>query len=203
MDHMIEKTLENLKKNHFITKYFNSKEEAMEDILKEIPADASIGIGGSVTIDQLGLYERLIYRGNAVYWHHRCEPYEKKTVLKNAAVSDIYLSSTNAVTRDGTLINIDGAGNRVANMFWGHHKIIIIAGINKITFNYDEGVKRIKTVACPQNAERLNLDVPCRYSGKCEDCNSPQRMCRILLTLERQPMNGNVHVYLINEELGY
>ncbi len=203
MDMIVKNTLENLKRNGFVAEYFEDKSEATKKVLEEIPAESSVGIGGSVTINQLDLYEKLINRGNEVYWHHKCQPHEKKAVLKKAAVSDIYLSSTNALTEDGRLINIDGTGNRVASMVWGHDKIIIIAGVNKIALDYDKAMDRIKTIACPKNAERLNFDLPCRYTGKCGDCNSPQKMCRIISVLEKQPLNGNIHVYLINEELGF
>ncbi len=203
MEAIVKNTLENLERNQFVVKYFEDIEEAVDNVLEEIPKEASVGIGGSVTIKELEIYEKLINRGNEVYWHHKCQPHEKKVVLKKAAVSDIYLSSTNALTEDGRLINIDGTGNRVAGMVWGHDKIIIIAGINKIALDYEKAMDRIKTIACPKNAERLDLDVPCRYTGKCENCESPQKMCRIITVLDKQPLNGNIHVYLINEELGY
>lgn len=203
MDQKVNKTLENLRKNGFNVKYFEIIEEANEEALKAISLDDSVGIGGSVTIQQMGLYDGLKKRGNEVYWHHKCQPEEKQEILMNADKADVYLSGTNAITMDGKLINIDGRGNRVANMTWGHDKIIIISGVNKITRNYEEGIHRIKTVACPQNAERLDLNVPCRYTGECTDCSSPQRMCRIVSVLERQPMNGNIHIYIINKELGY
>lgn len=203
MNEYIERTMNNLTKNGFNAKFFDTKEQAVKSLLDEISLQASVGIGGSVTIDQLGIYEDLLKRGNQVHWHHKCQPEEKQRIHKYAAIADVYLSGTNAITVDGTLINIDGVGNRVVNMAWGHDKIIIIAGVNKISKDYSEGIQRIKTIACPKNAERLNLDVPCRHKGECTDCRSPQRMCRITTIIERQPMNGNIHVYLINEELGY
>lgn len=203
MEDRIKKTLDSLNKNGFVTQYFDTSKEALEKIMNDIPNQSSVGIGGSVTIHQLGIYEKLIERGNSVYWHHECQPEEKKKILMYANSSDIYLSGTNAITMDGKLINIDGTGNRVANMVWGHEKIMIISGTNKITKNYEEGMKRIKTVACPQNAERLDFDVPCRYTGQCADCRSPQRMCNIVSVLERQPINGKIYIYLINENLGY
>lgn len=203
MEQNIRMTLENLEKNGFVTKYFTTAKEATENIIMEIDSHKTVGIGGSVTINQIGIYEKLLERGSKVYWHHNCQPEEKKEILKNAAIADVYLSGTNAITMNGTLINIDGVGNRVAHMIWGHDNIIIVAGVNKIAKDYNEAINRIKTIACPKNAERLNLDVPCRYTSECEDCNSPQRMCRVISIMEKQPMRGNIHVYLINEELGY
>ncbi len=199
----IKKTIQSLEDNGFNVEYFEEGNKAVDKLLEEIPAHASVGMGGSVTLNELGVYEKLSQRGNSVYWHHKCSPEEKQAILKKATTADVYLSSTNALTMDGKLINIDGTGNRVAHMFWGHEKIFIVAGINKIAEDYEKGIHRIKTIACPKNAERLNFDVPCRYKGKCMDCKSPQRMCRIETVIERQPMNGKVYVYIVNESLGY
>lgn len=199
----IKKTIDCLKEHGFYVSYFEEGAQAVNQLLEEISVDASVGMGGSVTLHELDVYEKLSQRGQSVFWHHKCSPEEKQDILKKAAAADIYLSSTNALTMDGKLVNIDGSGNRVAHMFWGHEKIFIITGVNKIVEDYEKAIHRIKTIACPKNAERLNFDVPCRYKGECMDCKSPQRMCRIETVIERQPMNGKVHVYIVNESLGY
>lgn len=203
MSKIVENTIKNLSDNGFQVEFFENVDEAKEKILKCIQVDETVGIGGSMTVYNMDLHTELKNRGNIVYWHWLVDPKdrnEERSKAKNAAV---YISGTNSITEDGKLINIDGVGNRVASMFYGHDKIIIVSGVNKIAEDEKEAIKRIKEVACPQNAERLNLDTPCRYTGKCNDCNSPQRMCRVTVTIEKNPMQGNIKIYLINEELGY
>lgn len=203
MESNVQKTIKNLEKNGFPVQYFEKREEAVKKILEEIPMRYSIGMGGSVTLDEIGLYTALLERGSSVYWHHLCKLEEKAEMIKKAGSADVYISGINALTEDGKIVNIDGSGNRVANIFWGHKKIILVCGINKVTENHEKAIDRIKNVTCPKNTERLNKNTPCRYTGKCQDCDSPDRICRIEVVLERQPLNGKVEVYIINEELGY
>ncbi len=203
MEKMISNTIQNLLDNGFKVEFFENTSEAKEKILSEISINEDVGIGGSMTIYNMGLHNDLINRNNKVYWHWLVEPDKRNDERYKASIADVYLSSTNSITEDGKIINIDGVGNRVASMFYGHKKIFIVAGTNKIAKNYDEAIKRIKNIACPQNAERLNLDTPCRHTGKCNDCSSKQRMCNVTVTIEKKPMQSNISVYLINESLGY
>lgn len=203
MDKIVYNTIESLKQNGFNVEYFENVYEAKAKILEKININENIGIGGSMTIYNMDLHKDLINRGNNVYWHWLVKPEERKEIREKAGNADVYLSSSNSITEDGKLINIDGVGNRVASMFYGHDKIFVVAGINKISKNYEEAVKRIKKEACPKNAERLDLDTPCRHTGKCNDCNSPDRMCRVTVTIEKNPMAGNINIYLINDDLGY
>jgi len=113
------------------------------------------------------------------------------------------ISGTNAITEGGSLINIDGTGNRLSGMLYGHKKTIIIAGVNKIAGNYEEAMLRIKNVACPANARRLNRNTPCAQLGKCMNCSSPERICKATLIIDRQPSGVPITIYLINEELGF
>jgi len=201
MNDSIKKAIENLRSNGFNVEIFENEAEVKTRILSEVLLSQDVGVGGSVTIRDMGLHEALIERGNNVYWHWLVEPSKRDEERKKASRASIYISSTNSITEDGTLVNIDGSGNRVASMFYGHERVYIVAGINKIVQDYDDAIKRIKTVACPQNAQRLNLTTPCRYTGKCNDCNSTDRMCRVEVILKRS--TGNINVYLINKELGY
>ncbi|MBU5440072.1 lactate utilization protein [Tissierella sp. MSJ-40] len=201
MDRMFSEVSENLKKNGFLVKIFNNTVEAKEDLLKEISVDESIAIGGSMTISNMNIYEELKNMGNQVHWHWKAE--DKKKELSLARNADIYLSSTNALTLDGKFVNIDGTGNRVSSMFYGHNKVYIIVGKNKLCKNYDEAIKRIKTIAAPKNAERLKINTPCRFTGKCSDCNSPDRMCKAEVIIHKNPGATEINVYLVDEELGY
>jgi L-lactate utilization protein LutC len=161
----------------------------------------SVGIGGSVTVQQIGLYERLLENGNAVYWHWKSGPQAKK----QAMVADYYVCSANAVTEDGCIMLTDGSGNRVAALSFGPKNGIVIIGNNKIVKDWKEGFNRIKSGECSgKNGVRLGLKTPCAVSGSCNDCRSPQRMCSVTALFER-PSSGleNVYVILVNKPLGY
>lgn len=198
----IKNTMRNLEKNGFEVRYFENEFSAVDSLLKDISADESVGFGGSMTVSELGIYDKLVKQGSAVYWHQK-KPDDRAAELGRAATATVYLTGTNAITEDGRLVNIDGTGNRTSSMLFGHDRAYIIAGVNKIARNLDEAMIRIKNVACPKNAERLKLDTPCRHLGKCMNCDSPQRMCNATLILERQPKGVKVILYLINENLGY
>ncbi len=200
----IEQTAENLKKHGFQVQICKDSQAAKQAALALIDAEASIGFGGSVTIRDIGLYETLQEAGHPVYWHWKCEKEEIPAVHTAAQKADVYLCSANAVLETGALLNIDGTGNRVSSLIYGPKRVIVIAGENKICKNYEDGLDRIKREACPQNARRLGLSVPCATTNRCSDCNSPQRMCHITTLLER-PTNAvkDVYVLLVEESLGY
>lgn len=201
MDYRFDELRKKLEKNGFKVKTFNNSNEVKNAVLENIKLDDSVGIGGSMTISELSLYEELKSRGNEVYWHWKAE--DKKSELEKAINTKVYLTSTNALTMDGKLVNIDGTGNRVASMIFGHKEVFIIVGKNKISDNYEEAIQRINTVACPKNAERLNLSTPCRYTGKCNDCDSPGRMCGVETIIHRNPKGTSINIYLVDEVLGY
>lgn len=203
MDKIVSNTLEALKKNNFDAEYFESSKAAIDAILKEIDIKESVGIGGSMTVKTLELDKRLKERGNVVHWHW-LEPISEgmDSARENAAKADVYLTSTNALTQDGKLINTDGTGNRVAAMIYGPKRTIIICGINKIVENLDTAFERIEKNAY-KNARRLNLKTPCAINENCIDCNSPQRMCNVTTIINKKPGNRPIKVIIINEELGF
>lgn len=163
-------------------------------------SEESIGIGGSITIQEMDIYNDLKDMGGEVYWHWKQD-------IPNAAAkaidSDIYITSTNALTMDGKLVNMDGNANRVSSMIYGHKDVYIIVGKNKVCKDYDEARERIRNVAAPMNAKRLKLDTPCTHTGICNDCDSPQRICRAEVIIHKNPNATNINIYLIDEELGY
>lgn len=203
MEQTIERILQNLKKRKINAKYFTTKEDAKQAILEEIKSDMIVGIGGSMTVKQMNLHEELMKAGNTVYWHWLVEPAQMSEVRKNAARADVYLTSTNALTEDGELINIDGVGNRVSSMFYGPKKTIVICGINKICPDLISGIDRIKTQACTKNARRLNRKTPCVATGQCHDCQSPDRMCNVTTIISGKPEEVDLNVYIVGEEIGY
>lgn len=204
MNKTVAETIENLRRNGFAAEYFASSGEAYDYLLKAVKPEQSVGFGGSWTLKELGIFDGLKERGNKAYWHWFPEEGESvKDVLKKDMTTDVYMSGANAITMDGRIVNIDGTGNRLSSLLFGHDQLFIVAGINKICRNYEEGMIRIKNEACPKNAKRLGLNTPCAVLGKCTSCDSPDRMCNATLILERQPGGIPTTVILIGEKLGF
>jgi hypothetical protein len=200
-----KKAVEKLKAHDFSAIYVKTKAEAVQEILKLITPNTGVGVGGSVTIRELGILEQLKAKGSVVleHWIPGLSKDRSLEIRRAALTSDLFLSSSNAITLNGELVNIDGIGNRVGAMSFGPKKVILVAGYNKIVGNVDEAIKRVKNEATPLNARRLNVDVPCAKLGWCVDCNSPNRLCRAVVIHERKPSWTDVLVILVGEELGY
>lgn len=194
----LRKTLESL---GYKVDIYNNTQEVKEALLDKIAIDETVGFGGSVTVEEVGIYEALESRGNEVYWHWKAE--DREEALAKAMTSDVYISSTNALTEDGKLVNMDGVGNRVASMIYGHKTVYIVVGQNKICKDYNGARERIKSFAGPRNAMRLKLNTPCVQAGRCNDCNSPQRICNIESIIHRKPSGTSINILLVKESLGY
>lgn len=200
-----KKAIEKLEAHEFKAIYVQTKEEAVQEIWKHISPKQRIGVGGSVTIRELGILEQLEAKGNTLYdhWNPGLSREDNLAIRKSQMTSDIFLGSVNAITMNGELVNIDGIGNRVNSTNFGPGKVILVAGYNKIVEDVQEAIERIKNVAAPLNARRLNIDVPCAKLGKCVDCNSPNRICRIVVIHERKPSWTDILIMLVGEELGF
>jgi len=200
-----KETIEKLEAHHFKAIYVKNRKEAEEEILKHIGPKQRVGVGGSITIRELGILEQLVARGHTIYDHWGPDLSRENALEARKAqmTSDLFLSSVNAVTMNGELVNIDGIGNRVNSTIFGPGKVILVAGYNKIVENIEEAIKRIKNVAAPINAKRLNIDVPCAKLGKCVDCNSPNRICRVVVIHERKPSLTDILIIIVGEELGF
>lgn len=185
------------------TRLFEHASEVLPSLLETISPSATVAFGGSMTLKELGAFEALTGRGQTVLWHWRVAPEDAALLRRNAMRADVYLSSSNAVIEDGRLLNIDGTGNRVAAMIFGPPRVIVIAGRNKLVADYDSALNRIKTVACPKNAARLNRATPCRVTGQCEDCRSRDRMCHFTVAIEGPSDAAELEVWLVNEDMGY
>jgi LUD domain len=205
IDQRCQKAVEKLRSHDFDAIYVKTKGEAAQEILKHVTPDTKIGVGGSITLRELGVLDTLKARGNKVYdhWTPGLSREQSLEIRKAEMTSDLFLSSSNAVTLTGELVNIDGFGNRVNAMTFGPGKVILVAGYNKIVGNVDEAIKRVRNEATPPNARRLNVDVPCANLGWCVDCNSPNRVCRVIVIHERKPMFTDILVILVGEDLGY
>jgi hypothetical protein len=199
----LKQAAERLNKNGFRASVFKTAAEAAAAALALIPAGTAAGVGGSVTIERLGLREALLEKGCAVHWHWYAPPEERPETTRKARDADFYLMSANAVTLEGELVNIDGNGNRLGAMLFGPPVVIVICGRNKLAEDYGRALERIKRVACPMNARRLNLQTPCAAADKCSDCRSPRRMCSATVILHRPPGGRIFHVFLVEEDLGY
>jgi len=199
--------VDRLQKNGFEAVYVASKGDALRALLEMIPAGATVGVGGSVTLREIGVVDELTKRGNptANHWQPKLSQEERNEVRRRQLTSDVFISSSNAVTMDGKLVNIDGAGNRVASMIFGPRKVIVVAGVNKIVKDVDEGIARVRNMASPMNAKRLGFKSPCGVTGECDEehCEPPERLCHVITIIERRPSDTDFTVVLVGEELGY
>lgn len=180
--------------------FFDTKEEA-SDYLYESLSGRTIAFGGSGTLKEMGLYERLSEK-NSVIWHWVDNTRETKM---KALTCEIYMLSGNGVSEKGDIVNIDGAGNRVAAAMFGPGKIYYVIGKNKIEKDLESAMYRARNIASPQNAMRFNLDTPCVKNGgtKCFDCNHPKRICNGFSIISRPMLGQEVEVLFVDEALGY
>lgn len=197
--------MKSLHKRNFEAFYFPTIDAVNRSLVKIIPRSATVGVGGSVTIRELGIIEKLEKRGNTVFHHWK----KKLTAAKDREMriqeghADYYLTSANAVTLDGDIINIDGIGNRVAAMIYGPQHVIITVGYNKIVRSIDDGIRRSKDSAAVMNAQRVGAKAPCASTGICIDCNTQHRICRVTTIIHYRPLQTNIAVMLVNKELGF
>ncbi|PIV20889.1 MAG: lactate utilization protein [Deltaproteobacteria bacterium CG03_land_8_20_14_0_80_45_14] len=200
----VERTIQALKKNNFEALYVPDAKVALEEVMKRIPDGATVGVGGSVTLAQIGLLDALKNRKIQLIWplQQARSDEERLELFRKSFSSDVFLSSTNAVTEDGRLFNVDATGNRVGAMFIGPKKTIIICGVNKIVKDLEAAEKRVREWTAPQNAKRLGKKTPCVETGVCSDCSSPDRICNIYVTLAKKPARTEVIVILVGENLG-
>lgn len=191
----INKLKQNLINQGYIVNYFEDIEQANEYLCENIK-DTTVGVGGSMTISSMGLYE-LLEKNNEVYWHWQ------KDELEKASRAKVYLSSVNGISEDGEIINIDGTCNRISSTLYGHEKVYFVFGTNKIEPDYEKALWRARNIAAVKNAIRLKKNTPCTKTGKCMNCNSPERICRGLSVLWDKPKGCEYEIIIINKDLGY
>ena len=196
--------IKNFKKRQIEGFYCPNKISALDKALELIPNGSTIGWGDSMTLIETGLINalqnrnyRIIYRDIASSLEEEREFYSK------IYCSDYFLMSTNAITLDGELINIDGKGNRVSFLCFGPQNVLILTGLNKVVADIESGFKRVQNVASSPNAIRLNRNTPCSITGRCENCYSPDCMCGQLVITRHSVIPNRIKVILIGEELGY
>ena len=209
MEQRIEGLIKNWSKRNIAGLYCDNKEQAADKIMEIIPYSASIGISGSVTLDQLGIVKSLQTRGNQVFNQYRPGISREENLelrRKGAQAADYYLTSANAISEKGELVFFSGFGNRIAGISYAK-SVIVVCGINKLTPNLEEAIKRSREYATPLNCKRLNWNTPCVKDGICrkEICLFPEykRMCCQILILEAEVTPDRLKVILVGENLGF
>jgi L-lactate utilization protein LutB len=201
----IERTIESLNKNN-MDGYFVRNEEELQQKIKEIMKEKdTVSVGGSMTLFETGIID-LLRNGDYNFLDRYKEgltPEEITEIYRKTFYADTYLVSSNAITENGELYNVDGRGNRVAAMIFGPDKVIVVVGVNKIVKNLDDAIKRNREIAAPANTVRLGMQTPCAKVGYCMDCKSPQRICNAYTVIGRQGKKGRIHVIIMDKDLGY
>jgi len=205
IDLRVEKTIKALEKNCMKGYYVKSEEELFNLIDSLIGNDKLITSGGSMTLNETGVTAYLNDKYKGIFADRAAcnSPEEIEEVFRKAYISDTYFASTNAVTENGELYNIDGNGNRVSAMIFGPKQVILVVGTNKIVPDLNAAEERLRKIACPANTVRLNCDTPCKEVGECRNCHSPARICCSYVTLAQQRKKDRIKVIFINGNYGY
>ncbi len=195
--------MQNLKKRHFEAYYCDDRTAALEKALELIPEGASVGWGGAMSAQQIGLMDALAERNVKLLDRSKAEtPQERDRLMKQCLTSDVFLTGANALSLDGQMVNIDGNGNRVAAIVYGPDSVIVVAGMNKVCDTLEQAVQRARSVAAPANSQRFSIAAPCNSTGSCHDCTSVDCICnQILITRHCRPA-GRIKFILVGEELG-
>lgn len=201
----INRTIEALKKNNMNGYLAKDKEEIIDIIESIISKGDVVSCGGSMSLFEAGVIE---YLRNGKYefldrYKEGLSGEDIGKIYRDSFFADAYFTSSNAITEEGELYNVDGNGNRVAAMLFGPKKVIVVVGVNKIVKDIDEAIKRNREIAAPANAKRLNRATPCAKLGYCMDCNSNDRICNEYTIIKRQGNKDRIHVIFLNEEFGY
>ena len=195
--------VKNLHSRHFEACYCADKAEALKKALEWIPAGTSVGWGGAMSAQQIGLLDAIRAGEYRVLDRDRgSTPEERKKIMKQCLGADVFVTGANVLSLDGQMVNIDGIGNRVAAIVYGPESVIVIAGMNKVADSLDSAVERARTVAAPQNKQRFDYQTPCEVTGACADCKSDRCICnQILITRNCNP-HGRIKFILVGEDLG-
>lgn len=205
MEKRIEKTINNLEKNNMNGYFVQDEQEAIKKIKEILKKDDIVTVGGSMTLFEIGAIE-LLRNGDYEFLDRYAPdlaPEEIKEIFRKGFFADCYLTSSNAITEQGELYNIDGVGNRVASMLYGPDKVIVVVGRNKITADLEDAITRVDAISRPANNVRLNTKNPCVQSGFCSECTSSTRICNEYTLIKRQIKAGRIHVVIINKDFGY
>jgi len=201
----VQRTIENLEKNNMNGYYVETEREALEKVDDLVKVGSLVEIGGSMTLFDIGAID-FLRNGN----YNLLDRYKEgltsvdmKKIFRESFFADTYITSSNAITENGELYNVDGNGNRVAAMLYGPDQVIVVVGVNKLVKNMDQAILRVKETAAPANNIRLNKNNPCTKVGYCMDCKAEGRICNEYTVIRRQSVKGRIHVIIVNKDLGY
>lgn len=198
---LAQKVIKGLESRNMAGYYAATKADALKLALSLIPKGSSIAMGGSASAAEIGLVEAV--KGPDYRFIDRNAAEDKRAAMLAAYDADVFLTSANAMTEDGILINIDGNANRVSAIAQGPRKVVMIVGMNKVCKDADAAMKRARNVAAPTNAQRFGLSTPCTKTGSCMDCKSPDTICCQFLMTRYSRHEGRIHVILVNDTLGF
>ena len=200
----VERTIKALKKNNFDARFFPKASEALAEVWKMIPEGSTVGYGGSLTLNQIGFIEEAQKRPVQFLnpFAKGLSPEEGDKIRRQIFSADFFLASSNAITEDGKVYNIDATGNRVGPMIYGPKKVILLCGVNKIVKDIVEAQKKVQEWTAPMNVKRLGYKNPCGQTGECSDCASPERICNAYVILAKKPRRTDFSVFIIGEFLG-
>ncbi len=201
---LADKIIKGLESRNMCGYYASTKEDALIKALKLMPEGSTIGWGGSVSVSEIGLRDAVINGNYQVLNRDICKtPEEKRETELKIFGCDYFLCSSNAITEDGILVNIDGNSNRVAAIAYGPKNVIMIVGMNKVAKDLDSALSRARNIAAPVNAQRFPLDTPCKHTGSCANCKSRDTICCEFLITRYSRHANRFHIILVNEDLGY
>ena len=194
-----------LKKNGFDAEYVETAAQAAEKVASFLKSGASVGFGGSMSVRSLGIQDKAAAASCELLDHNApgLDPAEKGKILRRQLTCELFVSSSNAVTMDGQIVNVDGTGNRVAALSFGPAKTVVVVGVNKLVRDMDEAFNRIELYASPMNNKRLDRPNPCVKTGECMDCDGDTRICRVYQVLRKRPLGTDFTVIVVGEALGY
>ena len=196
--------VKNLRNRHFNAWYCDTKEEALAKALELIPNGASVGWGGALSAQQIGLFDAIRSGDYRAIDRDSCKtPEEKEQAARDAMFADVFVSGANAMSLDGNMVNIDGLGNRVSAIIYGPKKVLVIVGMNKVCDTLDQAIDRARQVAAPMNMQRFLRDTPCAVTGVCGDCKKEACICNhIVITRHCRPV-GRIQYIIVGENLGF
>jgi len=205
MDKSMElEIIKNFKSRNIDVTFFETLEQAKDRIIELIPIECSVGIGNSKTLKEINISKLLNERGNVVFDKTLAESKEESNQMKKKSLlSDWYITGTNAISKEGHVVNIDHSGNRVAAMIYGPDNVIVVVGKNKICETLDVAIQRVRNISVPLNAKRAGYNPPCLKLKKCVDCKTDERVCFNLVIIEGQFVKDRMKLFIVNEELGF
>ena len=196
--------VKNLQSRQFDAYYCDSKADALAKALELIPKDSTVGWGGAMSAQQIGLLDAVRSGEYHALDRDTCATMEDRVkMMKKCLTADVFLTGANAISLDGQMVNIDGIGNRVAAIVYGPDSVIVIAGMNKVATDVPEALHRVRNIASPPNTVRLNKNTPCAVDGRCHDCYSPDCICNQVVITRRSRAKDRIIVILVNDNLGF